>query len=185
VITVKAVDFRAQSYCRQAFGDLGELAQRMTETLIHRRGFPSIRPWTHRVKEAPDWTFDTMIGTGLSGAMVIPSIARILNVRWALVRKPSESTHSPLPIEGEIGARWLFVDDFTITRATQRHVIGTVVQVCASTRFIGTYMYQRDYFEPAHVALDYTENVNCPCCEDSRAEPGKGVASLPPSVPSW
>lgn len=66
--------------------------------------------------------YDTLVGTGLSGALVIPGLARELGKLWAIVRKPTDQSHSDKVIEGEVGAYWLFVDDFTDTGATRRRV---------------------------------------------------------------
>lgn len=69
--------------------------------------------------------FDTIIGTGLSGAIVVPELARRLGLKWAIVRK-QDGSHSPNKIEGEIGKAWLFVDDFVDSGATQQFVMDAV-----------------------------------------------------------
>jgi orotate phosphoribosyltransferase len=99
--------------------------------------------------------FDTMVGTGLSGSLMIPVLARALNKNWAIVRKPGDSTHSPHMIEGTIGARWVFVDDFIDSGATRYRVIRTVTEVVAEqghhTEHVGSYLYAGDppYYETA------------------------------------
>lgn len=65
--------------------------------------------------------FDTLIGTGLSGTLVVPHIARALGLKWAIVRK-DDGAHSSNPFEGELGQRWLFVDDFVSSGATLQRV---------------------------------------------------------------
>lgn len=55
--------------------------------------------------------FDTLVGTGMSGALIVPNLARILKCNWFIVRKPSEKAHSSNIGEGTLGQRWLFVDD--------------------------------------------------------------------------
>src|SRR5690242_12227601 len=54
---------------------------------------------------------DTLVGSGLSGTLVVPSLARACDVPfWAIVRK-EKTTHTSRLVEGAIGDRWLFVDD--------------------------------------------------------------------------
>lgn len=81
-----------------------------------------------------DVEFDTLVGTGLSGALVVPRLADALDVRWMLVRKDNDGSHSTQPVEGFIGRRWLFVDDFMSTGATFRRVENVIDRICASNR---------------------------------------------------
>src|SRR5882672_9510743 len=55
--------------------------------------------------------FDTLIGTGFSGSILVPMLARELQLDYALVRKAGVTTHASNQVEGVIGDRWLFVDD--------------------------------------------------------------------------
>jgi Orotate phosphoribosyltransferase len=92
--------------------------------------------------------FDTMVGVGLSGALVIPRAAEILGKKWAIVRKEGESRNSGNIIEGEIGETWLFVDDFISSGRTIRHAYSTVngetmMSAGRSPDFIGAYFYDR------------------------------------------
>lgn len=107
--------------------------------------------------------YDTLIGTGLSGALVIPGLARELDKFWAIVRKPTDQSHSDKVIEGEIGALWLFVDDFTATGATRERVeaavkkagrrlrsgfdFGTFPRALESPIMVGAYYYENRKFE--------------------------------------
>jgi hypothetical protein len=101
--------------------------------------------------------FDTMVGTGLSGALVVPSLARAMGKKWAIVRKPHENSHSNYLFEGEIGSRWLFVDDFIGTGKTRFNVIESVKRAYNSyvgwdpsrrrtdpIGYVGTYVYSDD-----------------------------------------
>lgn len=62
--------------------------------------------------------FDTLVGTGLSGALAVPELARRFGVNYLIVRKPNDGTHSWLPVEGKLGRRWVFVDDLIASGAT-------------------------------------------------------------------
>lgn len=66
--------------------------------------------------------FDSIVGVGLSGALVIPQLAKALDRTFAIIRKSTESAHSRYPIEGEIGESWIFVDDLIQSGATYRMV---------------------------------------------------------------
>lgn len=99
--------------------------------------------------------FDTMIGTGLSGALVVPLIARAMNKAFAIVRKENDSSHRERAIEGTIGDRWIFVDDFVSSGATLNRVKEHVKNAqggqpygwdAFATEFAGTYQYARDSF---------------------------------------
>jgi orotate phosphoribosyltransferase-like protein len=106
-----------------------------------------------------DVEFDTMIGTGLSGALVIPSLARAMEKSFAIVRKPNDSQHAQSSIEGKIGKRWIFVDDLVDSGSTKKRVIDTVsktqcriynrhnrlnesIPLGDLTTYVGCYMYQ-------------------------------------------
>src|SRR5438270_666376 len=66
--------------------------------------------------------FDTMIGTGLSGSLVIPVLAEGLGKYWAIARKDNDGSHSYHKVEGLIGDRWIFVDDLIATGKTRKRV---------------------------------------------------------------
>lgn len=100
-----------------------------------------------------DVDYDTMIGTGLSGALVVPELARALKKHWAIVRKPGESVHAFTLVVGEVGKRWLFVDDFIASGATMRRVQDAVADEakaqCFQTEQVGTYLYEDSKFQSA------------------------------------
>lgn len=90
--------------------------------------------------------YDTMVGRGLSGALVVPILARALHKKWAIVRKPGDSTHSRARFEGEIGKRWLFVDDFTASGGTYRATFEAVHDAAEEfdvevPKLVGAYLY--------------------------------------------
>lgn len=128
-------------YFEKAFGDIDEIAGKMREEL----------------KEVK---FDTMVGTGLSGTLVVPTLARAFGTYWAIVRKEN-SPHANGLIEGEIGQKWLFVDDFICSGATLERVRDVIKRTLATNRqydpimdlwvpfvseYVGTYQYERGYY---------------------------------------
>lgn len=91
--------------------------------------------------------FDTMVGTGLSGALVVPRLAEALGKRWMVVRKPNDGSHSAQRGEGMLGRRWVFVDDFISTGATYFRVCKTIGDFPFDTAHVGSYLYEAARFE--------------------------------------
>src|SRR6266403_6308817 len=89
-------------YFMRAFGNIDDIALDMLETV-------------------QDVEFDTMVGTGLSGTLVVPTLARAFGTKWAIIRKEA-APHTSVMIEGEIGHKWLFVDDFISSGRTLERV---------------------------------------------------------------
>jgi adenine/guanine phosphoribosyltransferase-like PRPP-binding protein len=135
-------------YMSAAFGDLNYVAEDLRNRLDTFNDVPIV--------------VDTLVGTGLSGALVVPDVARILKLNWVVVRKPGESSHSSYPFEGILGQRWLFVDDRVETGETLRRVraaiddgvarygaagVSTVLNIFGgrrqqfTTTFVGWYKY--------------------------------------------
>lgn len=123
-----------ESYLRDAFGDI----KLMRDALLKRFD--------------PD-SFDTLVGTGLSGALVVPRLADMLGKHWAIVRKPYDvrkphdgsTSHSSNLVEGRIGHSWLFVDDQRASGRTERRVIEAISDIARSedfpTKHVGTFLY--------------------------------------------
>lgn len=79
----------------------------------------------HCVKELTGREFDTLVGTGLSGTLILLPVAKRLGVHAAVVRK-DEDCHSSLTVEGTIGKRWIMLDDQVASGVTARRVIKAV-----------------------------------------------------------
>lgn len=84
--------------------------------------------------------FDTMVGVGLSGALVIPLLARAMGKMFAIVRKNGDDAHGAR-IEGYTGARWIFVDDLISTGSTRGHAKQWMDKRRPDAKLIGTYTY--------------------------------------------
>lgn len=92
-------------------------------------------------------SYDTMVGTGLSGALVVPALARELGVHWLIVRKDGDGSHSHLNVEGDLGQKWLFVDDFLASGATLSRVYSRVTERAGNrSTFVGCYLYDTATF---------------------------------------
>lgn len=96
--------------------------------------------------------FDTFVGRGLSGALVVPTLAQAFGKFFAVVRKPGESTHSSYPIAGSLGKRWVFVDDFVSSGQTRMEVMRVIRSLedppyLWASDYVGTLAYQHGFFE--------------------------------------
>jgi len=93
-----------------------------------------------------DVEFDTLVGTGFSGGVVIPALALAMDKKWTLIRKESDdSHHGGGRLIGSLGKRWVFVDDFVSSGATRTRVLekieaGAVLHDLTS-EYVGDYLY--------------------------------------------
>lgn len=116
--------------------------------------------------------FDTIVGTGFSGGAVVPALALSMGKNYVLVRKENDNSHhGPGRLLGNLGERWIFVDDMTASGDTRNYVFRKISH--ASTRkctenacesnawmpryedipirstFVGDYFYNYLQFNPA------------------------------------
>ena len=99
--------------------------------------------------------FDTLVGTGFSGGLIIPTLALRLKKKFVLIRKESDdSHHGSGRLLGELGERWIFVDDFTSTGTTKRRVIEKVE--AAATLHDHTTQLVASYYYAEHITFKYT-----------------------------
>lgn len=107
-------------------------------------------------RDLADVNFDTLVGAGFSGSIVIPSLALALGKKFVLIRKDTDdSHHGQGRLVGDLGERWVFVDDFVSSGATRRRVIEKTESNArmngVETEMIGQYMYMRpDDYEDLH-----------------------------------
>lgn len=97
-------------------------------------------------KRLADVDFDTMVGTGFSGGIVIPALALAMGKKFVLIRKETDDSHHGRGrMLGDLGERWIFVDDFVSSGRTRMRVIEKVDDAArdydVKTTFVGQYMY--------------------------------------------
>lgn len=98
--------------------------------------------------------FDTIVGTGFSGGIVIPALALTMNKDFVLIRKETDdSHHGQGMLVGQLGERWVFVDDFVSSGRTRSRVIekidGALTAGAQPAEMVGQYLYQNEMgFEP-------------------------------------
>lgn len=119
------------AYMDEALFDLNRVIKRAKEELAHV-------------------DYDTLVGTGFSGGIVVPALALALEKDFVLVRKESDDSHHGRGrLMGRLGERWIFVDDFVGSGATRRYAIDKindahtymVASLPLDTTFVGTYLY--------------------------------------------
>lgn len=87
--------------------------------------------------------FDTMVGTGFSGGVVIPALALAMDKKFLLVRKEGDDSHHSGKLIGQLGERWLFVDDFVSSGRTRSRVMAQIGDAAGATvMMVGQYLYQ-------------------------------------------
>ncbi len=97
--------------------------------------------------------FDTIVGTGFSGGVVIPALALAMDKKFVLIRKDGDdSHHGPGRLLGALGSRWIFVDDLVSSGRTQRRVMERIAEY--PTELAGRYLYMHtwDYGKPVFEA---------------------------------
>lgn len=96
-------------------------------------------------QQLADLDYDTLVGTGFSGALVVPALALRLGKNFVLVRKENDGSHHSGRMIGQLGKRWIFVDDFVSSGTTRRRVRKAVSLSCEdrgwSTEHVGDYLY--------------------------------------------
>ena len=66
--------------------------------------------------------YDTIVGCGVSGTILLFPLQARLGKHVAVIRKPNDGTHSMQNIEGTIGSRYVIVDDQVSSGATVRYI---------------------------------------------------------------
>lgn len=85
-----------------------------------------------------DYDFDTIAFRGISGALIAPPVALRMNKQMIVVRKPEDSTHSLLKVEGNKAARkYVILDDFSCSGATRRAIVEAVTTFAPDACFLG------------------------------------------------
>ena len=84
--------------------------------------------------------FDSIACCGVSGLMVVPQIAEILNKNILVVRK-DERRYSDFTTEGVAPFRYVVVDDLICSGTTINHITSIIKDEYDRARCIGVYCY--------------------------------------------
>ena len=88
--------------------------------------------------------FDSIVCCGVSGLMVVPQIAELLDKHIVIIRKPNEKCYSDFPMEGVTPFRYIIVDDLVCSGSTIKHIKHTIYEDCPKARCVGVYCYIPD-----------------------------------------
>lgn len=88
-------------------------------------------------------SFDSIACCGISGLMVVPQIAELLNKHIVIVRK-AEKCYSEFRTEGVAPFRYVILDDLICSGSTVRHIKKTIAEEYSRARCIGAYCYLPD-----------------------------------------
>jgi len=89
-------------------------------------------------------TFDSIACCGVSGLMVVPQIAELLNKNIVVVRKPDEKRYSSFYIEGVSPFRYIVVDDLICSGDTFKWIRQTIYEDNPKAICNGLYCYIPD-----------------------------------------
>lgn len=85
--------------------------------------------------------FDSIACSGVSGLMVVPQIAELLNKNIVLVRKKNEKCYSNFIIEGAAPFRYIILDDLICSGNTLKYIRKNISQEYERSQCIGLYCY--------------------------------------------
>jgi adenine/guanine phosphoribosyltransferase-like PRPP-binding protein len=84
--------------------------------------------------------FDSIACCGVSGLMVVPQIAEILNKHIVIIRKQGQS-YSTFSMEGVTPFRYVIIDDLICSGETVKYIKNTIYEECPKSKCIGLYCY--------------------------------------------
>lgn len=86
-------------------------------------------------------SFDSIACCGVSGMMVVPQIAELLNKHIVVVRKEGEKCYSEFRTEGVAPFRYIIVDDLICSGDTLKHIKKVLKEEYRRSECIGVYCY--------------------------------------------
>jgi adenine/guanine phosphoribosyltransferase-like PRPP-binding protein len=103
----------------------------------------------HAIESLKDVDFDTIAVTGLSGTLFGITLAHRLHKNFLVIRKAGAKSHSWIAVEGQLGHKWLFVDDLIDSGATLARVMLAVAKLVPRYQecdYVGAYLYSDEYY---------------------------------------
>lgn len=99
--------------------------------------------------------FDTLVGIGMSGTLVVPSIAKITGKYGMALRKEVDNANrwEPRFGVGTLGKKWIFFDEWATTGQTRKEAQRMITKLCEAqnftTEYVGTYQYGKQLYTTA------------------------------------
>ena len=85
--------------------------------------------------------FDSIACCGISGLMVVPQIAELLNKHILIIRKKNDKCYSDFIMEGVNPGRYIIVDDLICSGNTYRYITKSISNEYSRTQCVGLYCY--------------------------------------------
>ena len=85
-------------------------------------------------------SFDSIACCGVSGLMVVPQIAELLNKNIVVVRK-GEKCYSEFRTEGVAPFRYIILDDLICSGSTVKHIKRVIKDEYSRSKCVGVYCY--------------------------------------------
>jgi adenine/guanine phosphoribosyltransferase-like PRPP-binding protein len=86
-------------------------------------------------------SFDSIACCGVSGLMVVPQVAELLNKHIVIIRKKDEQCYSEFSIEGVSPFRYIILDDLICSGNTVRRIQRTISSEHPRAKCLGLYCY--------------------------------------------
>lgn len=84
--------------------------------------------------------FDSIACCGVSGLMVVPQIAELLNKNILIIRK-NDKRYSEFRTEGVAPVRYVVIDDLICSGTTVKNITGIIKEEYPRARCLGVYCY--------------------------------------------
>ena len=91
-----------------------------------------------------NFDYDSIACSGVSGSLIVPQVAELLNKNIILVRKTLEKTYSEFLIEGVAPTRYIIVDDLICSGNTVKHILRSIKEEHPRAICMGVYTYMKD-----------------------------------------
>lgn len=85
--------------------------------------------------------FDSIVCCGVSGLMVVPQIAELLNKHIIVVRKEGEKCYSEFRTEGVAPFQYIIIDDLICSGETIKHIKKVLKDEYYRSQCVGVYCY--------------------------------------------
>lgn len=110
--------------------------------------------------------FDTIVVTGVSGLLIGPVVAHMMGKKIAVIRKEDDGSHSSDTIEGEIGDRYVIIDDFICTGTTVKRMKARMKSTCPRAVCVGLYSYYPETYSSKQTCIDKHKRCELECLNE-------------------
>lgn len=129
--------------------------------------------------------FDTLVGIGLSGTLLLPMLADRLKCNYLALRKDGDGSHAGNKHQGTLGRKWLFFDDLISSGSTLQNAYTKVNDLVIdrkkwdtslygfNTQFVGAYLFTASHGNNLRTADDLIKRYKLKTAEELKKEIAK------------